>query len=80
MKSTNSGKVSGAGRQLLLGLVFGGIFGFLLQKGGVGKYHILIGQLLLRDFTVAKVMGTAIVVGMLGVFVMHWMGRREAAH
>lgn len=74
MKSTNSGKVSGAGRQLLLGLVFGGIFGFLLQKGGVGKYHILIGQLLLRDFTVAKVMGTAIVVGMVGVFAMHWMG------
>ncbi|MFN2476413.1 MAG: DUF6691 family protein [Chthoniobacterales bacterium] len=74
MKPTTSGKVARAGRQLLLGLVFGGIFGFLLQKGGVGKYHILIGQLLLRDFTVTKVMGTAIVVGMIGVFAMHWMG------
>ncbi len=74
MTSTPGGKVNGAGKQLLLGLVFGGIFGFLLQKGGVGKYHILIGQLLLRDFTVAKVMGTAIFVGMLGIFLMHWMG------
>ena len=74
MKSTATGKVSGAEKQLMLGLIFGGIFGFLLQKGGVGKYHILIGQLLLRDFTVAKVMGTAIIVGMIGVFAMHWMG------
>jgi len=46
-------------------------FGFLLQKGGVGKYHVLIGQLLLQDWTVAKIIITAIVVGKLGVFTLH---------
>ena len=56
---------------LLAGVIFGLAFGFLLQKGGVGKFNILIGQLLLQDFTVAKVMLTAIVVGMIGVFTLH---------
>jgi uncharacterized membrane protein YedE/YeeE len=61
--------------QLVLGLLFGIVFGFLLQKGGVGKYHILIGQLLLVDWTVVKIMGTAVLVGMIGIFAMHAMGR-----
>lgn len=61
-------------RQLLLGLVFGVVFGFLLQKGGVAKYHVLIGVLLLRDFTVIKVMMSAILVGMVGIFMMHRAG------
>jgi len=52
-----------AASELLFGAVFGVAFGFLLQKGGVGKFNVLIGQLLLQDFTVAKVMLTAIVVG-----------------
>ena len=43
-------------RQLLWGLLFGIIFEFLLHKGGVAKYHVLIGVLLLRDLTVIKVM------------------------
>lgn len=54
--------------QLLSGLLFGMIFGFLLQKAGVAKYHILLGVLLLEDFTVVKVMLTAILVGSIGVF------------
>ncbi len=57
--------------QLLLGLLFGLIFGFLLQKGGVAKFHILIGALLLEDFTVMKVMLSAIVVGSIGIFSLH---------
>jgi uncharacterized protein len=60
-----------AAPKLLAGVIFGLAFGFLLQKGGVGKFNILIGQLLLEDFTVAKVMLTAIVVGMVGVFTLH---------
>jgi uncharacterized protein len=59
---------------LLLGLFFGIIFGFLLQKGGVGKYEVLIGVLLLRDFTVLKVMLTAVVVGMIGIYALHAAG------
>jgi hypothetical protein len=61
-------------KQLLQGALFGVIFGFLLQKGGVAKYHILLGVLLLEDFTVVKVMLTAIIVGSVGVFSMHAMG------
>jgi uncharacterized protein len=62
---------------LVFGLLFGLAFGFLLQKGGVGKFHILIGQLLLRDFTVVKVMMTAVAVGMVGVFLLRAMGKVE---
>lgn len=57
-------------RQLMLGLLFGLVFGFLLQKSGVARYEVLMGQLLLTDFTVIKVMLTAIVVGMVGVFAL----------
>lgn len=53
------------------GLIFGFVFGFLLQKGGVGTYHILIGQLLFQDWTVVKIMATAVVVGMVGIFTLH---------
>lgn len=60
--------------QLVLGLVFGVMFGFLLQKGGVGKYEVLIGMLLLQDFTVLKVMLSAVVTGMLGIYALHAAG------
>lgn len=60
--------------QLVLGFIFGIVFGFLLQKGGVAKYEVLMGQFFLTDFTVIKVMLTAIVVGMVGIFSMHAMG------
>lgn len=64
-------------RQLVLGLLFGIAFGFLLQKGGVAKYHVLIGQLLLQDFTVVKVMLSAVVVGMIGIHTMRRLGLVE---
>jgi len=53
--------------QLLIGLAVGVLFGFLLQKGGVTRYDVIIGQLLLSDFTVVKVMVSAIITGMVGV-------------
>jgi uncharacterized protein len=64
-----------AAPKLMAGVLFGLAFGFLLQKGGVGKFNVLVGQLLLQDFTVAKVMLTAIVVGMIGVFTLHHFGK-----
>jgi len=63
--------------QLVLGGMFGVIFGFLLQKGGVAKYHVLVGALLLEDFTVMKVMLTAIIVGGAGIFGLHALGLVE---
>lgn len=67
--------VVAAAPRLVAGVLFGLAFGFLLQKGGVGKFHVLVGQLLLQDFTVAKVMLTAIVVGMTGVLTLHHFGK-----
>lgn len=61
-------------KQLILGALFGIVFGYLLQKGGVAKYHVLLGILLLEDFTVVKVMMTAIVVGTVGIFTMYSIG------
>ena len=58
------------GLQLTLGLLIGIIFGFLLQKGGVTRYDVIIGQLLLQDFTVVKIMLSAVITGMIGVHLL----------
>ena len=54
--------------QLGIGLLIGVVFGFLLQRGGVAEYGVILGQLLLTDFTVLKIMLTAVVVGMVLVY------------
>jgi hypothetical protein len=60
--------------QLAWGFLFGIIFGFLLQKGGVTKYDVIIGQLLLTDFTVIKIMLSAVITGMVGIHLMKSLG------
>ena len=56
--------------KLALGLFTGIVFGFLLQKGRVAKYEVIVGQFLLKDWTVVKTMGTAVVVGAIGVYAL----------
>jgi hypothetical protein len=63
--------------QLGIGFAAGILFGFLLQKGGVTTYDVIIGQLLLTDFTVLKVMLTAVVTGMIGVHFLRSLGLAE---
>ena len=60
--------------QLVIGLLVGIVFGFLLQKGGVTDYDVIIKQLLLDDFTVLKVMISAAITGMIGVYAMRSVG------
>ena len=60
--------------QIVLGLLFGIMFGFLLQKGGATDYNVIIGQLLLTDFTVMKVMLSAVIVGMIGFHLLKHVG------
>src|SRR3990172_10730826 len=60
--------------QLGIGFFIGILFGFLLQKGGVTKYDVIIGQLLLSDFTVVKIMLTAMITGMIGVHLFRTLG------
>lgn len=60
--------------QMVLGLLIGIGFGFLLQKSGVTSYSVVIGQLLLSDFTVLKMMLSAVMVGMIGFHLLKRMG------
>ena len=60
--------------QLFAGLLIGVAFGFLLQKGGVTNYDVIIKQLLLEDFTVVKIMLSAVAVGMIGVHLLRSLG------
>lgn len=76
-QSTDSQPEVASTKALVQGLVFGVIFGFLLQKGGVAKFHVLVGQLLLVDYTVVKVMLSAVVVGALGIHFLHRAGLVE---
>lgn len=59
---------------LWLAPFFGLAFGWLLERGRVLDYNVIVNQLRLRDFTVLKVMLTAVVVGGIGVFVLVQMG------
>jgi hypothetical protein len=65
---------------LLLGAITGLVFGFLLQKGKVTRYETIVGQFLLKDFTVLKVMLTAMAVGAVGIYGMLQFGMIEGLH
>lgn len=54
----------------LLALLIGAAFGFLLHRGRVTSCNVIENQFRLKDFTVLKVMLTAIIVGGVGVMLM----------
>ena len=56
--------------RLLTALGIGFVFGLLLQKGSATEYEIIVNQLLLRDFTVIKIILSAILTGMVGVYIL----------
>jgi uncharacterized membrane protein YedE/YeeE len=60
------------GATLLAALVLGIGFGFALERAGLGSARKLVAQFYGRDLTVMKVMFSALIVAMLGVF---WLGR-----
>jgi uncharacterized membrane protein YedE/YeeE len=57
---------------LVAALLIGVAFGWCLESAGMGSARKLAGQFYLTDLTVFKVMFSAIVTAMLGVF---WLGR-----
>jgi hypothetical protein len=59
---------------LILGLITGIFFGFFLQKGQALRYDRQLGMLRLQDFTILKLMVTAILVGMVGIYFFVDMG------
>lgn len=62
----------GARGALAVALIIGIAFGWCLESAGMGSARKLAGQFYLTDLTVFKVMFSAIVTAMLGVF---WLGR-----
>lgn len=54
----------------ILGLLTGFAFGFLLQKGRVLRFDKQVGAMRLRDMTILKFMLSAIVVGMIGIYIL----------
>lgn len=62
---------------LWLAILFGAIFGFLLHRGGVANYNVIVNQFRLLDWTVLKIMFTAIIVGGVGVLALHGIGHAE---
>ncbi len=57
---------------MITAILIGIAFGWSLEQAGLGDAQKLAGQFYLRDFTVIKVMLSAIVTAMLGLF---WLGR-----
>jgi uncharacterized membrane protein YedE/YeeE len=57
-----------------LGAATGLVFGFLLERGAVARFDTIVGQLLFRDFTMMRVMLTAILVGSVGIHGMIALG------
>ena len=64
----------GEGASLAIALVIGIAFGWFLERSGMGSARKLAGQFYLRDLTVFKVMFTAIITAMLGLFWLGWAG------
>ena len=60
--------------ELLLGIITGIIFGFLLQKAEVLRFEKQVGFLLLRDMTIIKFMFSAILVGVVGIHFLNDLG------
>jgi uncharacterized protein len=58
-------------KMLIYGLVTGLLFGFLLQKGRVLRYDKQLGALRLKDMTIVKFMLSSVIVGMVGVYILH---------
>ncbi len=58
------------GTGLLLAVILGMFFGLFLERGGLGDPHKLTGVFYLTDFTVPKVMFTAIVVAATGLYLL----------
>ncbi|VAX16980.1 hypothetical protein MNBD_IGNAVI01-1145 [hydrothermal vent metagenome] len=59
---------------LIVAFVIGIFFGFVLERGGFGSGRMLAAQFYFTDMRVFKVMFTAIVTAMIGLFYLTWIG------
>lgn len=59
---------------LIVAFVIGLAFGFCLERAGFGNARVLAAQFYFRDLRVLKVMFTAIITAMVGLFGLAWLG------
>src|SRR5678816_4264478 len=64
----------GEGTSLVIAVLLGIAFGLFLEQGGMGNARKLSGQFYLTDLSVLKLMFSAIVTAMLGLFWLSWAG------
>lgn len=60
----------GEGTSLIVAIVIGFFFGLFLERGGLGNPHKLTGVFYFSDFTVPKVMFTAILIAASGLYLL----------
>ena len=60
-----------------LAIPMGILFGVLLHRGGVANYNVIVNQFRFKDFTVLKIMFTAIIVGGIGVLLLKDAGHAQ---
>ncbi|MFW5730870.1 MAG: DUF6691 family protein [Desulfonatronovibrionaceae bacterium] len=59
---------------IIIGLITGILFGFLMQKARVVRYDKQLGALRLQDMTIIKFMLSAVMVSMVGIYALHDLG------
>lgn len=64
--------------EILSGLILGASFGFVLERAGFGNPNKLTGQFRLSDWSVFKVMFTAIVFAAVGLLILEYFGVVQA--
>jgi len=74
MTPLTSTSVLGADAALWIAPLLGFAFGFLLERAGLAHAPRLAGQFYFTDFTVFKVLFTALLTAMLGAFWLHRVG------
>ena len=60
--------------EIILGLCTGFVFGFLLQRAQIVRFEKQVGFLRLIDMTIIKFMFSAILVGMVGMYLFRDLG------
>jgi uncharacterized protein len=64
----------GVDTSLVVAAIIGIGFGFALERGGFGNARILAAQFYLYNMRVLKVMFTAIITAVIGLFYFSWIG------
>ena len=64
----------GDGTSYVIAVLLGIAFGWFLERGGMGNARKLSGQFYFTDLAVLKLMFSAIVTAMLGLFWLSWAG------